>query len=175
MNIAEFATKRKDLLVGLGFFLITIILAKKVIYAPQEEKINLLKEKIREERKKVSLLKEIEQIEQDISFYQKKISPRKEVSWVLDEVTKIAKDAEIKIATLEPQPPEDIGIYTRLPLKLKVECSYHELGNFLSRLENSEKFLRVDSMQIESREGIEFPMPDKSKAMLVVSSVYLKK
>lgn len=170
-------TRRKDIVIGLGILLVAAILAQKVVYSPKAKKIERLRSQIREEEEKNRLLGEIDQIDQTLHSYQKKTPSGREVSWVLDKVTKIAKDMELSIISLEPQPPDDRGAYVRLPLKLEVECGYHELGRFLSQIESSEEFLRIESLQVktgEQREKERSSILKKPRATLVISSIYVK-
>ena len=42
------------------------------------------------------------------------------------------------------------GVYMdNLLLKVEADCGYHELGGFVSRLENSQKFLKISQLSVK--------------------------
>ena len=176
----------KNILLWIGIFLIIAILARKIVYNPQVEKIKTIEKQIAEEKEKTYILKEIGKIERALNFYRSPASSE-EATWILDEITRIAKDTGVRIIALEPRASEEQKVYIKLPIKLMVECSYHELGYFLSQIERSKRFLKIDELQagreriderIDKRRNIEIKEPlelDKLKVTLLVNRIYLER
>ena len=84
----------------------------------------------------------------------------------------MARQSRVEITSITPQAPDDKEVYVMLPLKLEVECWYHQLGEFFSRLESSKEFIKVDGLDLKVKEDEEGRMV--ATISLIVSTFYLK-
>lgn len=179
IDLKEVWSGRKKTVIRIAILFFAIILANKVIYQPQVRKIKMLEDQIVGEKEKNKLADEINELGNKINSYRQKISTPGDISLVINEVFKIAKDMKIEIVSLQPQQTEEETLYVRLPLKVVIEAGYHELGRFLSRIESSEKFIKVDNLQISTAEVGSAGVPtleegEKPRATLMLSGTYLK-
>ena len=55
----------------------------------------------------------------------------------------------VEISSVKPGAPENRGRYTKLYVVMDASCTYYQLGRFISRVESSEKFLRVGNINIK--------------------------
>ena len=67
----------------------------------------------------------------------------------------MAEQTGVQLASIVPQSPTKLEAFTRLVVALQFQASYHQLGEFVSALENSTAFLRVDQLEVvRVRQGI---------------------
>ncbi|OIN95961.1 hypothetical protein AUJ66_07785 [Candidatus Desantisbacteria bacterium CG1_02_38_46] len=99
-------------------------------------------------RMKDKLIEEINKLRESIIYYERRIPGEKATSWLLIELSRVARQTGIKYASITPQPEEKKELYIRVPIKIEIQCGYHSLGKFLSKIENSQRFMDVDDIVI---------------------------
>jgi len=104
---------------------------------------------------KQALGKEIEVIKQRLDFYEKKLPRKVNIPEILEELVSIGKASSVNFASIEPQKIEEIKVgeagvkkYLEIPIKLKLKAGYHEFGRFVNRIENFQRFMKVNSIKI---------------------------
>ncbi len=183
MDIEVIISKNKFLVIVILILIVTFGIGKKFIYQPRLKTIEQIQLRIEKQAQKNDLLQDIVALKKGIDSYSERMPPNEEITWVVDEISKLSKDSGIELLSLEPQAVEDKGSYYRLPLELDIECSYHQLGNFLSRIENSPKFMRLDNFKLDtvlytgSKEKVFYKETSSANANidLTVSTISLKK
>jgi Tfp pilus assembly protein PilO len=102
---------------------------------------------------------QIERMRNMMSSYKKKFSTAQETAYLLKGLSDMAKESHIKIAYIKPHPAVETrpagasaGVYHKFPISIKAVCGFHQLGVFLSKLENDETFMRVSDLKISSDE-----------------------
>ena len=108
----------------------------------------------------------------------KKIIPEDQIDYILQELSIIAKNDDVKIIQMkpvkEPQAKPVNGAvalrYAPLSINLDLVCDYHHLGKFINNLENAEILFAVESMRITRQENNYF----QQKVSLVLKT-YVKK
>jgi Tfp pilus assembly protein PilO len=140
---------------------VTLLSGALFIYVPFLNKNKSLRSEILYERDRNVLLGEIRALNKHLKVYRKRTLSAKDASWFLGEVSDMARKENIEISSVKPGVPEDRGIYTKLNIIMETMSSYHHLGKFLSRVESSEKFLRVEKINIKRVDAD--PQFDKEK------------
>lgn len=156
------------LLIIAGFILVLIFGSCCFIFKPQmrrsrdycsrsdsvEKKIFKAKAKI---ARNPQLLTEIEEIKKTLVRYETKLPREKDIPVLLEELTEIAELAAIEFVSIRPQRASSIkelagkegeGVYLRLPIRIEMRCSFHDLERFLFRLEKSKRFVKVIELKI---------------------------
>jgi Tfp pilus assembly protein PilO len=157
------------------FALLTIIIARKVIYIPQRHKISSIKQELEKVREKLELIKKIDELQASIATYQLKIPAGGDVSWLIDELTRAAKQSDINVLSIDPLASQEQDIFWKHLLRMRLEAGYHQLGEFLSTVESLESFVKIDSLQmgIEDDSGSQKQV-SATKVSLLISTVSLK-
>lgn len=132
------------LLLGLSLF----IVGRKAIYEPKLMTISVMKEKVDAEKNQEEAITEIRREMQKLNTYASKFPSQSEQSWWLDHIAKVAKESNINIQQLAPQPVEDLGNYMLLAVNLEIKGKFANLGNFVAHLEGADKIVRVDELHI---------------------------
>lgn len=118
------------------------------------------------------LKQKFESLQSELGGYEKKLSREKEIPMLLESLSKMAKEAHVKILGIKPldktsgrQRTNVTGeelIYQEVPIVITAESGYHALGAFINKLENDERYMQVSDMQIKTskvtpkRHDIEF-------------------
>ena len=95
----------------------------------------------------------IAQTNEKIHYYEKELPGKKEIPQVLRYLSDSARKLNVKITEIKPA-EEDEGIaeenliYSSVPISLKAECGYHELGRFVSELESADRFVKIGDIKI---------------------------
>jgi Tfp pilus assembly protein PilO len=72
---------------------------------------------------------------------------------LLENLSKLAQESGVRILSLKPaDPAAREGDYQRIPIKITGTAGAHELGAFLSQLEQNSTFFRVADIRITSNE-----------------------
>ncbi|MDO8602949.1 MAG: type 4a pilus biogenesis protein PilO [Candidatus Omnitrophota bacterium] len=128
---------------------LTLITGILFIYTPFASKNKSLRADILKERDKNVLIGRIRALSKYIKIYDKKIPEGGSVSWLLGEVSNIASSEQVEVSSIKPGNPEGYGLYTKLSVAVDLISTYSQLGNFVSRIESSEKFLKIESINIK--------------------------
>ncbi|MFH1457854.1 MAG: type 4a pilus biogenesis protein PilO [Candidatus Omnitrophota bacterium] len=92
---------------------------------------------------------------------------KRDISKFLTELTRLAADLEIEFISLKPEPltvdqesrsldkkePKELKKMASVPISVAFKSNYNDIINFLKRIEEGERFIRVDSLSIESESG----------------------
>jgi len=110
------------------------------------------KEELQETQKiariKDKLIQEINTLRESIDYYERRIPSEKAISWLLIELSRVARETGIKYLSITPQPEEKKESYIKVPIRIEIQCGYHNLGKFLTKIENSQRFMSVDNIGI---------------------------
>ncbi len=99
---------------------------------------------------KTTLVQSIADIERRLTEYQTRLTEGKKKGWFLEEMNSIAKEAGFILLSVEPQQRRDIGNDLELlSVHIEADASFHELGEFVSRLESAKSAFKVVQVDIE--------------------------
>ncbi len=153
------------------------------IFKGQNKKINELRQIQEEQKQKNEILYRIEDLKNRIEFYKEKFK-REDRREIINTITSLATATGVKIISLAPveQISWDIKskseIYDKVFFKLTIQVdSYHELGRFISRLENNTVMFAVNSLGLGFSSAREIKLAlevVKMPVELVISEVYFK-
>lgn len=149
MKKAEKKTQNKLVIVSAIIIVALVIIGSLFIYVPFSAKTKSLRAEILQERDKNVLIGKIRALGKHLKVYEKRIPQDAGVSWLLGNVSDMASKEKIEISSITPGSPEDYGLYTKLYVMIDMASTYSQLGRFISRVESSERFLRVESINIK--------------------------
>ncbi|UCB56560.1 MAG: type 4a pilus biogenesis protein PilO [Candidatus Omnitrophota bacterium] len=102
-----------------------------------------------------SFNEQIARSDEKLAAYEKSLPGEKEIPAILEYLSDAAKELKVRITEIRPVIEEKDkaatpSIYYKAPILLKAECGYHQLGRFLNKLENADRFMRIDNIKIEA-------------------------
>lgn len=92
-------------------------------------------------------------LESKIDYYEKKLPTEKEIPKLLEKLSDMAAETDVKIIAITPvqeskgQAPQ-MGIYQAYTIKISAKCGFHELGRFLQILETGDRIMKVSNIEI---------------------------
>ena len=150
----EKQTGNKLVIVSAIIIVLVLAIGAAFIYMPFTYKNKSLRADILKERDKNILIGKIKALSKYIKVYDKKIPDAGGVSWLLSEVSNMASKERIELSSIKPGNPENYGLYTKLSVIVDMTSTYNQLGRFIAGIESSEKFLKIESVNIK-RMGID--------------------
>ena len=101
-----------------------------------------------------SLKKQVAQYHGKIESYERMLPAEQEIPKLLENLSDMAKGSGVKIVGITPLPSKDEArspdqIYQEIPILISARSGYHEVGKFLSRLENAGRFMKVADLSIK--------------------------
>ncbi|MBY5992092.1 type 4a pilus biogenesis protein PilO [Ferrimonas balearica] len=99
-----------------------------------------------------------EQLDQMRAQFQDMLSmlpTQSEMPGLLDDVTFLATDANLRITSLNWQPEQPKEFYTELPIEMKIHGGYHEFGQFSAGVANLPRIVSLhDFTMVRSDDGV---------------------
>jgi len=105
--------------------------------------------------------------------YRKIFPRRQEIQKILEELSNIANDSDVKIIGIKPLSGKELDaksadIYKEIPIEIIASSGYHKLGEFLQRLETGERFIMIKDFKISSN-----PHSAKRQNAQLIASTYV--
>lgn len=169
--------------------ILILVLYSYLILGPQIERLTDVLErsgKIISELKMAELLiskkdefnKYVESSREKVEYYEKRLPVEQEIPSLLENLSNMAKSSNIKIIGITPLPlsPKEVlaqkgKIYKEIPILINAKSGYHELGMFLNKLENADRFMKVVDIEIKTNKQT----PKKHDVELIVCTYILAK
>jgi Tfp pilus assembly protein PilO len=102
----------------------------------------------------------------ELEFLDKRIPRSVNIGQVLKEIDLLMKDRNILLVSLQPLPPVEEKLYTKIPIRLMFEGSFASIYNLLYDLETMNRMLVAEDMSISRRN-----LDEKCHAV-ITASVY---
>ena len=141
---------RNTFFASVAIFVVGCLIGLHLIYLPKMEKLRLLRDMKREEEEKQLLVSEITALEKKVAGYQEhRISPGKEEIELLNLVREIAGESKVGVTSMTPEGEREKKKkkYRKYSLTISFEGTYHLLGDFVSKIENSQKVMKIDMLE----------------------------
>ncbi|MFH2144404.1 MAG: type 4a pilus biogenesis protein PilO [Candidatus Omnitrophota bacterium] len=159
---------QKILVLGVGIFLAMLFWGGRWMYGNSVS--NLLK--IKEERRRVVLENKVGAKLGELKKIRDNMRVVKESSRFLAEIAKMTGKFNLKLVSITALPIEKYEEFIKLTVQLEIDTSYHELGVFISELENCDLFIRINRLDISVPEGT-IKTTSRINARLSLSTLYL--
>jgi Tfp pilus assembly protein PilO len=100
----------------------------------------------------------------ELEFLDKRIPVSVNIGEVLKEIDYFMQDRKITLSSLQPLPPVEEKLYTKIPIRLMFEGSFASIYHLLYDLETMNRMLVAENMSITRRN-----LDDKCRAEITVS------
>ena len=109
--------------------------------------------------KKAEVFNNIIGWEKKMSVYKKQLAPIEDKAKVMELLNMLAGDSGINIISMTPDETAPVGLYLqRVLVRIEADAGYHQLGEFVSRVESLDQFVKFVNVQINT-EITEEPLP----------------
>ncbi len=141
------------LIFGFGFYFYY-----NFVYVQQPRRIRNLKAEIEELNEKLIsaqiLSRKLDQvaklIERNLALSLKDSLAEDASMPFMNYITGILDEMEIKLIKLNPGRKINMRDYMKSPYELNIECAYEDLGDFINKLEKSERLITVEGFEIDN-------------------------
>ena len=147
------------------FFILLIALAVvgyKYMIKPANENLSEAKERVQtkldklEEFEKASaaaegLTKQLEQLQEAITFFESKLPPTSEIHKVLEQVTVIAQKQGLKPKTIRTLQKKDNSGYIEQPIKMGLVGDFNSFYSFLLQLEKLPRIMKIRELKLDKK------------------------
>ena len=156
-------------LVGVIGLALTGVIGYHGLYVRQQERAHLIHAQAEQEQAKQDTQQELASLLIQIEQYRKRLPPEPDPSWLVREAVAFGQKAGLELTTIAKESPQQFQQFTRLAISVQFTATYHQLGTFLDYLESSDRFIRVEHLEMSSPKETE----GKASIRLVLSTVYL--
>ncbi len=108
--------------------------------------------------------KEIAVIEQRWNYMKKRIPSKKQFPQILEELAEAATGDNVYYVSIAPEITRRYSAimiknlnYEKLPIKINLQCRYRDLGNYLYKLDNLYRLIKVEDIELKADESA-FPL-----------------
>ncbi|MBL7073779.1 type 4a pilus biogenesis protein PilO [candidate division KSB1 bacterium] len=130
----------------------------RTAYAPKPEEIRRLNFQIKARTEKLIsaqiLAQQLDQvaklIERNLALSAQDILAEDASMPFLTSLTSIMDQLGITLLALEPKPKINFKGYVKTPYELKIKCSFRQFGQFVNRLEKSERLITVEEFEVDN-------------------------
>ena len=95
---------------------------------------------------------QVTELEQRLESLRAVLPEQKDVAEILRRVEGLAVQSNLKIQRFTPQPTRQEALYAALPIKLRAEGTYHDLGMFLDRISKFPRIINVSEILISAKD-----------------------
>ena len=106
---------------------------------------------------------------QSMDRYRSRLPTEPNTSWLVNDAVKISEQANLQLSTVTQAAPQVLPQFTHLSIEIELTTSYHQLGDFLDRLERAEHFIQVEHLDILSKDE----RSGKARMRLSLGTIYL--
>lgn len=118
------------------------------IHAGQAQQRQLIAAQIAQEIADQDAQRQVAALITDIETYQQRLPQEPDPSWLISKITEAARADGIELTSLSPDNPMDQKTFINLSATFQFQSTYHQLGRFLTQLESSRPFIRVDRVEM---------------------------
>ncbi len=174
LNLAKLKNLKKEdllrnrvLLIGIAMALFSLWYGYNKIYVPTKNAIKQMKANLSQEGINTDISRRLVALEEQLSGYQHAFARGADVPWLVDKISNAAVASGLNVASLDSRPltRKKQFIYSRTDLT--ATGTFHQLGDFISQLESSKDFVRVEKLTFKKNK-------DLIKAEMVISAYFVK-
>ena len=130
--------------------LLAAFIGANFIYQPKANQMKQLTAALDQEEELGTLSTELTSLEKRLQNYDSRLMEKeKEEAELIDQIRKIANEVPVRVISMTPgsERSDNRKGPRMISLRVSFEGTYHQLGNFVAKVENSEKFMKIDSLR----------------------------
>ena len=131
------------------------------LYQPYAEDLSALQEKINTGHQTIAKYKQIaakleplkaqvSDLEAKLHVLLRELPETKEIPELIRRISDLGIRTGLQIIFFKPQPEQRKEFYAEIPIQIRVQGQYHDVGRFFDALAHLERIVSVDNVQIEA-------------------------
>ena len=118
------------------------------LHKDSQEKARLIQAQITKEEALQRMQADVADMLWRVEAYHKRLPTEPNPSWLVTEAIAIGERSGLQLSSISQESPQEVSQFIRLAVSFEFTASYHQLGAFLDRLEHSERFVRVEHLEV---------------------------
>ncbi len=118
---------------------------------------------------------DLEVFRRKVDEFESKLPTRIKTTLIIETLQEITRKSKLQFSSLEPLPiirhqlKETGDVFVELPVKIKLNCSYYDLVEFIKRIETADQLMKITNLNIKDdpnfdwKHNIEFSVSAFSK------------
>lgn len=146
--------KNRKLVVMMFPVIAGILLGGVMVVKPSMARLSMLKVQKAGMPQKESLYNAIVQKEKKLSEYRQYLSRISDQAKFIEELNTLAAQSGLTVVSMVPDEKKVTATYLeKIGVRIEAEGNYHQLGEFISRVENLEQFAKILNLDINTETG----------------------
>jgi len=163
----EDISKNKILLIGIAIAVISLWYGYNRIYKTTRDSLRKINIDIRSEGVNMEISTRLASLQNELLRYKVYFSKERDIPWLVDRVSKAANESGLRVVSLNSKPLVSSNMFLYSSLNIAVAGTFHQLGDFIARIENSKELIRIERLSFK-KEG------ELLNADIVVSAYFWK-
>jgi type IV pilus assembly protein PilO len=109
------------------------------------------KQRIAEELPKLEAARKALQEELDMAL--RRLPEEKEIPTLLTQINRLGQEAGLAFTLFKPGKPIKEEFYSRIPIRIKADGTYHALGRFFEQLSRMERIVNITDLKLDPTDG----------------------
>jgi type IV pilus assembly protein PilO len=109
------------------------------------------KQRIAEELPKLEVARKALQEELDKAL--RRLPEEKEIPTLLTQINRLGQEAGLAFTLFKPGKPIKEEFYSRIPIRIKADGTYHALGRFFEQLSRMERIVNITDLKLDQTDG----------------------
>lgn len=128
-----------------------VLIGGNMVVKPYLKRLATVKAEMGNLSQKESLYRTIAEQEKKISDYRQHLSRISDKAKVIEELNTLAAQSGLTVLSMIPDEKSVAAVYLeKIGVKIEAEGNYHQLGDFVSRVENLEQFAKILYVEIDT-------------------------
>ncbi len=140
--------KQKRILIGVLIFLATFFICYKLIYKNAVNKAAYYKNRTREVIAQNKLREQLHNLDGIKKAYESLIIHTEDIDSFKNELSKLALSSGAKVVSIRSVRKPGGGNYIIFSIVIELECNYHQLGRLISKIENAQPYIKIESVKL---------------------------
>lgn len=142
--------KQRRILIGAVIFLLVFLICYNVIYKNAAKKVIYYKMRFKRVTAQNKLREELSKLNSVKRDYEALIIQKQNIDSFKNELSKLALSSGGKVVSIASVRRPGLADYNAFSTTLELRCSYHQLGIFLSIIENAEPYIGIKNIKLGS-------------------------
>ncbi|MCW5588965.1 MAG: type 4a pilus biogenesis protein PilO [Legionellales bacterium] len=138
------------LIIGLGFYFLNLPQLDQL--KQEQRKERELKTELDSKQIKAANVQayrdQIVEIKKRFGTLLRKLPNKTEVPGLLEDISAAGRTSGLRVINFKPLPEKELGFYAELPIEMTVSGSFHQLGEFVSKLSALDRIVTVHDFRI---------------------------
>lgn len=127
-----------------------LIIGFVLVISPAMKKIAVVHNEKKALSEKAVVLNNIVLSESKLNGYKNRLGPITEKSQLIDRLNSLAGQAGLSVSSIMPEEKRVTGAVECMPIRIDAEGNYHQLGEFVSRVENLPQTAKIMNVDINA-------------------------